>query len=83
MLPRDTDPEIQRILDARYRKMPPAQKGEQVRNAWRTARTLQLAGLRMQHPDESEEELEQRLTERWLGPELYRRVVAFMSESGS
>ena len=83
MLPRDTDPEVQRILDDHYRKMKPAEKGAMVRNAWRTARSLQLAGLRVQYPDESEESIEARLAERWLGRELYQRVVAFMSESGA
>ncbi len=83
MLPRDTDPEVQRILDDHYRKMKPSEKGAMVRNAWRTARSLQLAGLRVQYPDESEESIEARLAERWLGRELYQRVVAFMSESGA
>lgn len=54
--------------------MIPAEKGAAVRNAWQTARALQRAGLRTQHPDESEEQLERRLAERWLGAELYRRV---------
>jgi len=54
--------------------MSPVDKGAAVRNAWRTARSLQLDGLRAQHPGESEEQLEWRLVERWLGAELYRRV---------
>ena len=46
-----------------------------MRDAWGTGRQLQLAGLRARFPEESEEQLELRLAERWLGPELFGRVM--------
>jgi hypothetical protein len=46
-----------------------------LRDAWGTGRQLQLAGLRARFPEESEEQLELRLAERWLGPELFGRVL--------
>lgn len=78
MRPRDTTPEVQRMLDEYHRDMSPAEKAEAVRRAWRTARAMQLAGLRVQHPNESEAQLEQRMAERWLGRELYRRATGRM-----
>ena len=75
MPPRDTHPDVQQMLDDHYRGMTPAEKAEAVRRAWRTARVMQLAGLRVQYPNESEEELERRLAERWLGPELFSRAT--------
>jgi hypothetical protein len=74
MRPSDTHPEIQRLLDAHALRMTPAEKAQAVRSAWRTARALQLAGLRELYPRDSEERLRERLAERWLGPELYRRA---------
>jgi len=76
MQPRDTSPEIQRRMDAHYRQMTPAEKGEAVRAAWNTARTFALAGLRLDHPGESDVDLEARWAERRLGRELFRRVMA-------
>jgi hypothetical protein len=47
-----------------------------LRDLWATGRALQLAGLRARFPNESEEQLELRLAERWLGAELFARVMA-------
>jgi len=76
MLSRDTSPEAQALLDERYRRMSPPEKAAQLRQAWRSARALQLAGLRARFPDEDEQQLEERLAERWLGPELYGKLRA-------
>jgi hypothetical protein len=64
------------MLDDHHRRMTPAEKVAAVRDAWQSARALALAGLRLDHPHESDEELEERWAERRLGRELYRRVVA-------
>jgi hypothetical protein len=63
-------------MDAWYRSLSSVEKGDLIREAWNTARTLQLAGLRARFPDESEEQLELRLAERWLGRELFERAMA-------
>jgi len=76
MRPADTTQEIQVRMDAWHRSLSPADKGDLLRDAWATARALQLAGLRARFPDEREELLEQRLAERWLGTELFERVMA-------
>lgn len=67
-------------MDEYYRGLSLAEKAELIRDAWQTARNLQLAGLRLQHPDESEERLELRLAERWLGTKLFERVQAWKRE---
>ena len=80
--PTDTSPEVQRILDAHALSMSPAEKLAAVDDAWRTARALALAGLRIDHPDATEEELEELWAERRLGSELYRKVVAWRRARG-
>lgn len=82
MRPRDTSPEAQRLMDEHYRRMSVAEKAEALRQAWRTARRLQLAGLRSQFPDESEDQLQERLERRWLGDELYERRRAWKETHG-
>ncbi len=67
------------MMDEHHRRMSPAEKGESLRRVWRTARALQLAGLRARHPDEDEEHLELRLAESWLGKELFARVQAWQA----
>lgn len=76
MRPSDTDPDIQARMDAWHRSLTPTERGELLREAWNTARALQLAGLRARFPEESDEQLELRLAERWLGKELFERVMA-------
>ena len=73
--PSDTSPTIQARMDAWYRSLSPTERGELLREAWRTGRELQLAGLRARFPQETEAQLELRLAERWLGPELFARVM--------
>lgn len=80
MRPTDTSLEAQELMDDHYRRMSPAEKFEAVRDAWSSARALALAGLRLDHPGESEEALEARWAERRLGSELYARVVARLRE---
>jgi hypothetical protein len=76
MRPGDTAPEVQKRMDEHYRRMTPAEKAEAVRDAWNTARTLALAGLRLDHPGESDEQLEARWAERRLGRALFGRALA-------
>lgn len=76
MRPSDTHPQIQARMDAWHRSLSPTERCELLREAWATARELQLAGLRARFPDESDEQLELRLAERWLGKELFERALA-------
>jgi len=54
-----------------YRGMSGARKLELVFDTCRTGRELALAGLKMRHPDASEEELWRRWARRHLGTELF------------
>lgn len=81
MRPSDTAPGVQERMDEHYRRMTPAEKAEAVRGAWDTARTLALAGLRLDFPGESDEQLEARWAERRLGKTLFGRVVAHLRAS--
>ena len=63
-------------MDEHYSRMTPAEKGEAVRDAWRTARTLGLAGLRLDHPGESDAQLEARWAKRRLGAKLFGLAMA-------
>lgn len=83
MRPSDTASGIQRRMDEHYRRMTPAEKAEAVRDAWDTARTLALAGLRLDFPGESDEQLDARWAERRLGPALFGRVAAHLGSSRS
>lgn len=82
MRPRDTSPRAQQLMDEYYRGLSTPKKAELIRDARRTARSLQLARLRFAHPDESEERLELRLAGRWLGTELFERFQAWQRERG-
>lgn len=63
-------------MDEHYRSMSPAEKIRAVREAWYTARELALAGLRLDYPGESDEQLELRWAERRLGKELFEKAMS-------
>lgn len=66
----DTSPEAEKILIELWRKASPARKLAMVLSANRTARLLALTGLRERYPNESHAQLQRRLADLWLGPEL-------------
>lgn len=76
MLPRDTSSDVQRLMDEHYRRMTPTEKLAAVDDAWQTARTLALAGLRLDFPQATEEQLALRWAERRLGKSLFERAMA-------
>lgn len=82
MRPFDTTPQTQARMDAWYRSPTPTERGGIVLALWEQGRALQLAGLRARFPDESEEQLELRLAELWLGAELFARVMAYRTARG-
>ena len=70
----DTSPAAQAVMDELYRAMTPAQKLERVRDLTFMANRLALEGLRMRHPDESEQQLLLRLARVRLGDDLVARA---------
>ena len=83
MRPRDTSPDAQRMMDEPHRRMTPGEKLQALEDAWETARTLALAGLRLDHPDETEDQLEDRWAERRLGTDLFQRARAYRESLSS
>jgi hypothetical protein len=57
-----------------YRALSPAEKLEIIEQIARDARALSLAGLRLRHPQATQEELELREAALRLGPELARAI---------
>jgi hypothetical protein len=75
----DTPPEIERMLFALLREMPPWRKLEMVAQLNQTVRELVLSGLRASYPSASPEELRRRLADIALGPELAEKAYGSQS----
>ena len=69
-LSEDTCLEAEDVQIAIFRQMPPGRKLQLVWDACDATRQWMMAGLRMRHPDESEENLRRRLARLWLGEPL-------------
>ena len=74
MIISDTTPEAMRIQYDLYRRMSPAKKIELIFDAYRTGRLLSMAGIRMQYPEASEEQVWHIWAKRHLGEQLYNKV---------
>ena len=70
----DTSPEAEKILCRLYRNMTIARKAQLVFSAYRMGKMLSMAGIRMDHPDASEEQIWHLWARRHLGDELYEKV---------
>ncbi len=70
----DTSPEAQRVQDDIYRRMSPARKYHLVFQTYEMGRQLAMAGLRMRHPQATEEELWRLWAQQHLGRELFEKV---------
>ena len=70
----DTSPEAEAILCRLYRNMTIAQKAQRVFSAYRMGKMLSMAGIRMNHPDATEEQVWHLWARRHLGEELYGKV---------
>ena len=70
----DTSPEAEAILCRLNRNMTMAQKAQRVFSAYRMGKMLSMAGIRMSHPDASEEQVWHIWARRHLGDELYEKV---------
>jgi hypothetical protein len=70
----DTPPETERVLFAMLREMPPWRKLEMVAQLNQMVRALALVGLRERYPQADEAEVQRRLADLVLGPELAEKA---------
>ena len=71
----DTSPEAEEVQCRLYRNMTPGQKGRRIFSAYRMGKMLGMAGIRMNHPDASEERVWHLWLGRHLGDELYEMFL--------
>jgi hypothetical protein len=74
MIVSDTSSEAREVVLGIYRRMSPEKKIELVFDAYRTGQLLSMAGIRMQYPSASEDEVWHIWAKRHLGEELYNKV---------
>jgi len=67
----DTSPDARRVVCELYRKMTPARKFELISQAYEFGRSLAMAGIRLRHPDATEEQVREIWARQHLGDELY------------
>lgn len=78
----DTGREAEQVLIELLRRAPVARKLEMLGQLNAAARELALQGLRARHPDANEAQLQRRLADLLLGPELAARAYGpFPSEA--
>jgi hypothetical protein len=70
----DTSAEAEKIQCRPYRNMTMAQKAHRLFSAYRMGKMLSMAGIRMNHPDATEEQVWRLWARRHLGDELYEKV---------
>ena len=70
----DTSAEAEAMLCRLYRNMTTARKARRVFSAYRMGKMLSMTGIRMSHPDASEEQVWHLWARRHLGDELYEKV---------
>jgi hypothetical protein len=78
--PADTTPRAYELQFEHFRTMSPQQKGEILTALTFAVQDLALAGLRMQHPNEADDELRLRLAVRRLGAETVRRAYGHVPD---
>lgn len=77
----DTRPEAESILIDLYRKAPAWRKLYMVGQLNQTVRTLALSGLRQRYPQATPGEINRRLADILLGPQLAQKVYGPLPES--
>jgi hypothetical protein len=70
----DTPPEVQRVHYEICRRLPVGRRLELAFDMCDTGRLLAIAGLRMRHPDASEDQLQRLWAWQHLGPELFEQA---------
>jgi hypothetical protein len=71
MVANDTSKEAEEVLCRLYRNMTIPQKARRIFAAYRMGKVLSIAGIRMNHPDASDEQLWHLWVRGKLGDELY------------
>ncbi|OHB64911.1 MAG: hypothetical protein A2Y77_03930 [Planctomycetes bacterium RBG_13_62_9] len=70
----DTSPEARRVQCELYRRMSPARKFQLLFDMYEMGRQLAMTGLRMRHPQASEQEIWRLWARQHLGEELFEEV---------
>jgi hypothetical protein len=80
----DTSPDDEIVLIQQLREIPPWRKLEIVGHLNAAARAIALIGLISRHPEANDKELQRRLADLLLGPELAEKAYGpFPAEWGS
>jgi hypothetical protein len=74
MVANDTSAEAEEILCRLYRRMTPAEKAKRIFSAYSMGKMLSMAGIRMDNPDASAEQVWHLWARRHLGDELYEKA---------
>jgi len=74
MRPFDTSPEAYEVQLEGYRKMSPGRKLELVFEMSEMARSLMRSGIRMRHPEYSEDQIKRVMVRLMHGDEIARRM---------
>lgn len=77
----DTTVAVDEFVFEGFRRMTPAERLELASAASRAVEQLAIAGLRLRHPDATDEELRRRAGALRLGPELTRRAFGDAAEA--
>ena len=80
VLSADTSPHVEDMQIERLRQTPPWRKLALVGEMNRTVRTLALAGLRQRHPGDTPAQLQRRMADLLLGPDLAALVYGPLPE---
>ena len=73
-LAEDTPVEVERIQMEILRRMTPGQKMDCIRDMTMSMAAMQLAAVKRQHPDATEEEIRLRVISRWLPRDIMIRA---------
>ena len=74
MAANDTSTEAEEILCRLYRGMTMTRKAQRLFSAYRMGKMLSMAGIRMENPGASEEQVWHLWARRHLGDDLYEKV---------
>ena len=72
--PRDTNPRAYEVQFELLRAMTPAQRAEVFTALTLAVQDLAMAGLRLQHPNATDDELRLRLAARRLGSDVVKKI---------
>ncbi|MHC4518227.1 MAG: hypothetical protein ACYTAS_06545 [Planctomycetota bacterium] len=75
----DTSPEMRQVQYELYRGMSEAEKVRCVFETYRAGQRLAMTGIRMRHPEASEEEVRRRWAREHLGAELFDAAYGALS----